>query len=115
SAVVRSHHVPVSECEAQARKALGIARAIDDPRALAAALHSLPVVVWDPYRRNTQRAWLDELLDLAVNHPHEPWLRWALPILARVRVIEGDVVGGGAALEQLAREAAESGDIGAIY
>ena len=115
SAVVRSHHVPGSECEAQALKALAIARAVGDPGALAAALHALTVVVWDPSRRQQQRAWLDELCHLAALHSEEPWRRWAAPILARVLVLEGDITGAGAALDRLGEEAAECGDTGAAF
>jgi DNA-binding SARP family transcriptional activator len=115
SAVVRSHHVSGSACEAQALKALAIARAIDDVGAVAAALHALTVVVWDPYRRAEQRAWLDELVGVAEVHPDEPWRRWAAPILARVLVIEGDVAGARAALERLDDEAMVCGDSGAAF
>jgi DNA-binding SARP family transcriptional activator len=115
SAVVRSHHVSGAECEAQALKALAIARAIDDVGAVAAALHALTVVVWDPYRRAEQRAWLDELVGLAAAHPDEPWRRWAAPIVARVLVLEGDVAGAGAALDRLDDEAVVCGDSGAAF
>jgi DNA-binding SARP family transcriptional activator len=115
AAVVRSHHELNADCEALAQKALAIARALNDPGALAAALHALTVVVWDPYRRGEQRAWLDELVDLASSHPGEPWHRWAVPILALVLVREGDVAAAEAALDRLGQEAAECGDAGAVY
>jgi DNA-binding SARP family transcriptional activator len=115
SAVVRSHHVPGSKCEAQALKALAIARAVGDPGAVAAALHALTVVVWDPSRRQQHRAWLDELLHLAALHSEQPYRRWAAPILARVLVLEGDITSAGAALDRLGEEAAVCADTGAAF
>ena len=115
SAIALSHHRPASECEAMATKALAIARAIDEPSLVAGALHALCVVVWDPERHEQHSKWTDELLALARNRTDEPWDRWALPIVARVRAIDGDIAGACDALDRLAGEAARCGDRGGLF
>jgi len=114
-AIVRSHHKSVAECEAAATKALAIARAVDDDRLTAGALHALAVVVWDPARHLQHWDWTDELLRLSKQHPEQPWHRWALPIVARLRAADGDVPGAADALAALAVEAARCGDAGAAF
>jgi DNA-binding SARP family transcriptional activator len=103
-AVVRSHHIPVAEAEASASRALAIARALGQPGLLAGALHALAVVVWDPRRRDEHWAWANELMALATGDPAQPWRRWALPIVARLRVTDGDVAGACRALDELDAE-----------
>lgn len=115
SAVVRSHHRAASECEAAATAALAIARAIRDPAVIAAALHALSVVVWDPERRAQQWDWANELLSLASRQPHEPWRRWALPIVARLHAMDGDLAAAGRELDELADAASRSGDAGGAF
>ena len=115
SAIALSHHRPASECEAMATKALAIARAIDEPSLVAGALHALCVVVWDPERHEQHSKWTDELLALVRNRTDEPWDRWALPIVARLRAIDGDIVGACDALDRLAGEAARCGDRGGLF
>ncbi len=114
-AVVCSHHKPVAECEAAATKALAIARAVDDQRLIAGALHALSVVVWDPARHLQHWDWTDELLRLSKQHPEEPWHRWALPIVARLRAEDGDLAGAADALDELAIDAERCGDAGALF
>jgi DNA-binding SARP family transcriptional activator len=103
-AVVRSHHVPVAEAEASAARALAIARALGRPGLLAGALHALAVVVWDPRRQDEHWAWANELMALATADPAQPWRRWALPIVARLRATDGDVAGACRALDELDAE-----------
>jgi hypothetical protein len=114
-AVVCSHHKPVAECEAAATKALAIARAVDDQRLIACALHALSVVVWDPARHLQQWDWTDELLRLSKQHPEEPWHRWALPVVARHRATDGDLAAAADALDELALQAERSGDAGGLF
>ena len=94
---------------------MAIARAVRDAPAIAAALHALTVVVWDPHRRAEHRAWTDELMNLGATYPGEPWGRWAAPVLARSLAIDGDVVGATTVLDRLAVDAAVSRDAGAAY
>ena len=115
SAVIHSHHVPMADGETQALRALAIARAVDDPGAVASALHALTVVVWDPARRQEHREWLDEVIDLARLHPNEPWRRWVAPVHARALVREGDLESACEVLDALAEEATTRRDAGAAY
>jgi DNA-binding SARP family transcriptional activator len=114
-AVIRSHHVPAAEAEAAAARALAIARALGQPALLAGALHALGVVVWDPLRRDKRWAWADELVALAAGHSARPWRRWALPIVARLRVTDGDVAGACRALDGLDAEGSACRDPGARF
>jgi len=109
-AVVRSHHVPDAEAEADAARALAIARALGQPDLLAGALYALAVIVWDPRRQDEHWAWADELMTLATQDPLQPWRRWALPIVARLRVTDGDVAGACRALDELEAEASACRD-----
>jgi DNA-binding SARP family transcriptional activator len=115
SAIAQSHHRSAAECEATATKALAIARAIEEPSVIACALHALCVVVWDPGRHEQHWKWADELLALADVRPDEPWDRWALPIVARLRAIDGNIVGACEALDQLSDEASRCGDRGGLF
>ncbi len=114
-AIARSHHKPAAECEAAATKALAIARAVDDQRLIAGALHALSVVVWDPARHLQHWDWTDELLRLSKQHPEEPWHRWALPIVARLRAADGDLAGAADALEELTVEAERCSDAVGVF
>ena len=114
-AVVCSHHKPVDECEAAATKALAIARAVDDQRLIAGALHALSVVVWDPARHLQHWDWTDELLSLSKQHPDQPWHRWALPVVARLRASDGDLAGAADALDELRVEADRCEDAGGRF
>jgi DNA-binding SARP family transcriptional activator len=114
-AVARSHHAPTADTEPAAARALAIARALGQPDLLAGALHSLAVVVWDPLRWDEHGAWVDELVALAEAHPERPWRRWALPLVARRRAIDGDIAGAGRALDDLDAEGAACGDLGARH
>ena len=110
-----SHHKPVDECEAAATKALAIARAVDDQPLIAGALHALSVVVWDPARHMQHWDWTDELLSLSKQHPEEPWHRWALPVVARLRASDGDLAGAADALDELRVEADRCEDAGGRF
>jgi DNA-binding SARP family transcriptional activator len=109
-AVVRSHHVPDAEAEADAARALAIAKALGQPALLAGALHALAVIVWDPRRQDEHWAWANELMTLATEDPAQPWRRWALPIVARLRVTDGDVAGACRTLDELEAEASACRD-----
>ena len=109
-AVVRSHHVPDAEAEASAARALAIARALGQSALVAGALYALAVVVWDPRRQAEHWAWADELMALAAQEPAQPWRRWGLPIVARLRVTDGDVEGACRALDDLEAEASACRD-----
>jgi hypothetical protein len=115
AAVALSHHRPAAECEVYATKALAIARAIDEPSVVARAIHALCVVVWDPERREQHWKWAHELRALADSQPHEPWARWALPIVARLQAIDGDLAGAGETLAELAVEASRCRDAGGLF
>ncbi len=111
-AVARSHHAPTADVEPAAARALAIVRALGQPDLLVGALHALAVVVWDPLRWDEHGAWVDELVALAEAHPERPWRRWALPLVARRRAIDGDFAGAGRALDDLDAEGAACVDLG---
>ena len=115
SAIVMSHHRSAAECEASATKALAIGRAIDETSVIACALHALCVIVWDPERHEQHWKWANELVALADDRPDEPWDRWALPIVARLRAIDGDLERACDGLDQLTAEASRCGDAGALF
>jgi len=114
-AIAQSHHRAAAECEANATKALAIARAIKEPGVIARALHALCVVMWDPERREQHWEWIDELLTLADTRPGERWDRWVLPIVARLRAFDGDIAGACDALDQLGGDASHCGDRGGMF
>jgi DNA-binding SARP family transcriptional activator len=90
-AVAESHNQPVTVAETHSRAALELAYILDDPNSLASALHARLVVDQDLAHRRERRALANELIALSAREREPQWRTWALPILARLDAIEGDV------------------------
>jgi hypothetical protein len=110
-AVLQSQHRPATENEAVARRALDIARALDDAPLIVGALTAITLAVVDPLRHDERARWIEELLRLGRREPAAPWLRWAQPLDARERVLTGDVAGALARFRDLDAVTAADHDV----
>ena len=114
-AVAESGLVPVAIAAADSEEALRLAGWVDDPAALAVALHSRIVVDQDIAHLDARRADGVELLRLADAADAPAWRAWALPALARVEAMRGEVDGADGYLAELERLADDLDDPVARY
>lgn len=109
-AVARSHHGAAADGESAARTALAIARSLHDPGLEAETTYALAIVIDDPVRREEHRRAVTRLMHLASGAPGSPWRRRALPLVARLRVADGEIRSAIEALDDLARESERMND-----
>jgi hypothetical protein len=65
----------------------------------------------DPLAHAERSALIGQLTELADAHPAERWIRWVLPLDARLRLLLGDVDGALTRLGRLAELAGSDGDV----
>jgi tetratricopeptide (TPR) repeat protein len=90
-AVARSHSHPGDVTAADSAEAMRLANMLGDPETLAVAIHSQLVVDQDVAHLEPRRAAALTLLRLANENDHLRWRAWALPALARVEALRGEI------------------------
>lgn len=106
-AVVESGSYPGAVAAADSAEAQRLAAIFEDPETLAVALLSRLVVDQDVAHLEARRAVAVELIRIADAAGAPTWRAWALPALARIEAMQGELALADAHLSELARLADE--------
>jgi DNA-binding SARP family transcriptional activator len=109
-AVAESHNRPFAIADRDSAAALALARVLGDAETTAIALHARLVVDQDIAHLAERATLAHELIALADAHDEPRWRAWAIPALARVFALRGDIDAALSALEDLAHQSRATQD-----